>query len=106
VPELVLEHDGHLLRVLLEQPAGDAHARRAGGELDEEVMRAWKPGAGDLGQHLADDAAQRVLGKDVVADEILGHQCRFAPSALTSSARKTKVEASVARCLRTPPDGC
>ena len=52
--------------------------RRAGVERDEEMMLARQAGLGDLGQHLADDAAQRVLGQEIVADEVSAMRRRSA----------------------------
>ena len=41
------------------------------------MMVAGQAGARDLGQHLAHDAAQRLLGENVVADVVVGHAaCR------------------------------
>src|SRR6185312_10571634 len=73
VPVLELDDDGHLLRITLAQPAGNAHAGRAGQEGDEKVVVAGKAGARDLGQNLAHDAAQSLLGQYVVADVVVGH---------------------------------
>ena len=51
-----------------------------------------------IDQHFAHDAFQRVLHQKIVADQVFttGHKRALA---------ETKVEASVARCLRTPPYG-
>ena len=73
------------------------------------MMLAGKAGAGDFGQHLADHAAQRVLGEDVVADQIFSHmpanpRCPARQIGAVTAPEK-EVEASVARCLRTPPYG-
>ena len=73
VPILELDDDGHLLGIALAQPRRHAHAGRAGQEGDEEVVVAGKAGACDLGQDLAHDAAQRLLGQNVVADVVVGH---------------------------------
>ena len=37
------------------------------------MMVAGKAGARDFGQDLAHDAAQRLLGQNVVADVVVGH---------------------------------
>jgi len=76
VPELVLEHDRHLVRMLLAQALRQAHARRGGPEGDVEMMLAREPVAARLGQDLADDALERVLHHQVVAENILGHRVR------------------------------
>ena len=79
---------------------------------------------GRLGQHIADHAAQRLLDQNVVADVVDRHEelkcsanamlTRQPPNGIASGSAvhnigvwsgKKKVEASVARCLRTPPDG-
>ena len=73
VPVLELDDDGHLLGIALAQSRRHAHARRAGEERDEEMMVAGKAGARDFGQDLAHDAAQRLLGQNVVADVVVGH---------------------------------
>src|SRR5262249_49931441 len=74
VPELVLDDDGHLLRILGLEVLGDADTRGAGQEGDEEMMIAWEPaGRCDLCQNLANDPAQRVLCQNVVADVVLPH---------------------------------
>ena len=87
------------------------------------MMVAGQPVLGGIGQHVADHAAQRVLDQNVVADVIDGHgaleisRCdarlnigRVADSSESRPSGKSielkeKVEASVARCLRTPPNG-
>jgi hypothetical protein len=68
IPELVLEHDRHFLRMFLAQAAGDLHAVAARVEGNEEMMIAGQPAGRDVGEHLFDDAAQRVLGEQVVPD--------------------------------------
>ena len=72
IPELMLEHDRHFFRKLRAQPVGNAQARRARVEGDEEMMLAGQAVAGNVGEHLADDAAQRVLCEQIVTDKI-GH---------------------------------
>jgi hypothetical protein len=73
VPVLELDHDGHLLGIFFAQARRDAHARRSRQEGDEEVMVAGQASPRHLGQDLAHDAAQRLLGKNVVADVVFGH---------------------------------
>ena len=73
VPELMLEHDGHLFRIAFVQPVGDLYAVRRGVEGDEEMVIAGKPAFGGIGQHVADHAAQGVLDQNVVTDVIDGH---------------------------------
>ena len=43
------------------------------------MMLTGQPGARDLGQNLADHPAQRVLGEDVISDQIFCHLLRPAP---------------------------
>ena len=43
----------------------------------KKVMLARQAGAGDLLKHLADDAAQRLLGENVVADQVFAHLDRL-----------------------------
>ena len=102
IPELVLQDDGHLGRILRLEAGGDAHARMLRVEGDEEVVLAGQAGLRHLGKHFAHEAAQGVLGEHVVADEVFGHR-REGSAAGAPLATKGKVEASVARCLRTPP---
>ena len=74
IPELVLEHDRHFLRVLVAQALGQAHAGMLGREGNIEVMVAWKSVLGGLGQELAHDSLERVLHHEIVAEEVLGHR--------------------------------
>ena len=50
VPELVLEDDGHVLRVLLAKRLLHAHARGLGAERDVEMVLAHQPVPGRVGQ--------------------------------------------------------
>src|SRR6185437_6037430 len=79
IPELVLQDDGHLLGVLRLDPVGQAHALGAGVERDVEVVLAGQTLLRRVGQHVAHDAAQRLLGEKIVAD-VVGH--------VTSSGRR------------------
>ena len=87
---------------------------------------------GGVGEHVAHHAAQRLLGQKIVADVVGCHwfdsqavtaradslermltrlgvavsRCgQFRQACVTTPRSVKKVEASVARCLRTPPDG-
>ena len=119
VPELMLQDDGHVLRILRPHAFGKPHAGRRGAEGDLEMMLAGKAILGDVGKHRAHDAAQGRLREDIVANVIEGHGGRYderkTDSSLMIKAQTDsvlcrassvlqKVEASVARCLRTPPD--
>ena len=96
-----------------------------GVEGDVEMMVARQAlFLGGVGEHVAHHAAQRLLGQKIVAD-MVGHgrvcmKIRRDASAAARAGRyprggrchnwkcrhKMKVEASVARCLRTPPNRC
>ena len=73
IPELVLQHDGHRLRILRPHPLGQPHARRHGVECDLEMVLARQAVLGGIRQHGAHDAAQRRLGENVVTDVVYGH---------------------------------
>jgi hypothetical protein len=70
----MLQHDGHLFRILLAQAIGETHAAVAGPERDVEMVIARQTEAADVGQHATNDAAQRLLHHQVVADEISRHR--------------------------------
>jgi hypothetical protein len=75
VPELMLHDDRHLFRIAFLQRGRNPHAGGFCQEGDEEMMVARQvTGHCDLGQHLADHATQRILGKNVVSDVVLRHQ--------------------------------
>ena len=149
IPELVLQDDGHLFRILRQQPWRNIHAFGGGQEGDEEMVLAGQAMLGGVGQHAAQHATQRIARQHIVSNMIGRHHksSRFARrvsgrriskshtriggdwwlqlapfppcypgggsrSAAVSPgfeefcagrrARARKVEASVARCLRTP----
>ena len=96
IPELVLEDDGHLLRILPEQPLGNAHAIGLGGEGDVEMVLARQALFDGVDEHAAHYAAQRLLGQEIVAD-LVGHAdirgfarilTRLAPKAIPAGAQK------------------
>ena len=66
----MLQDDRHLLGIFRAHALGYLHPGRAGIEGDEEMMIAGQAVLGGVGQNLFDDAAQRVLGQEIVADEI------------------------------------
>src|SRR5476651_2225583 len=72
MPELVLQNDGHLFRVLRAQPVGNAHAVAVGVERDEEMVVARQAFLGGVAEYAAHHAAQRLLGQKIVAD-LVGH---------------------------------
>ena len=49
VPELVLQNNGHLFRILRAQPVGNAHAVAVGVEGDEEMVVAGQALFGGVG---------------------------------------------------------
>ncbi|BAQ49645.1 hypothetical protein Maq22A_1p37310 (plasmid) [Methylobacterium aquaticum] len=57
-----------------------------------------------IAQNLAHDVAQGILHQEIVANQIVCHQPL--PGAASLAGREFEVEASVARCLRTPPIRC
>jgi len=73
IPELVLQDDGHLLRILLMQPVGDAHARPVGVEGDIEVMVAGRPRCPASLMPCA-RPTQRLLDHAVISQPALGHR--------------------------------
>ncbi len=71
----MLEHDGHLLRVLVTQAVGEANAGKVGPERDIEMVFARKPVLGGLDQHLAHDTLQGVLHEQVISNQVFpGHE--------------------------------
>ena len=72
IPELMLQDDGDLFRILRAQPLRHAHALGARIEGDVEMVLARQAFLGDVGEHLAHDVAQRLLGQKIVAD-MVGH---------------------------------
>jgi len=73
VPELMLQDDGHFIRVLFHQAIRYRYARAMGVESDIKVMLAGKTGLCNLLQHGTYDAAQRRLRHNIVSDLILSH---------------------------------
>jgi hypothetical protein len=82
VPELILEDDGHLLRILLLEPLGDGNAVGDGIEGDVEMVLAREPVALDLGQHVTNHAAQGGLSEKVVSQFVVCHE-RPGPNSAT-----------------------
>ncbi len=66
-PELVLQHDRHLVRIARLKVVGDLHTRRRRAEGDVEVMLARQAALGDLAQRLPQDTAQCALEHMVIA---------------------------------------
>ena len=78
---------------------------KPGLERDVEMMLAGQAVARRIRQHASHHAAKSVLRQKIVADVIRAHCAPVrGPYQAGPQARK-KVEASVARCLRTPPAG-
>jgi hypothetical protein len=152
----VLQDDRHHLGELGQEPLRHAHAIRARLECDVEMVVARQAILGRILEHRLDDAAQRLLGEDVIADMIDSHgqpalvptqgmtlqmvaqvEAAWIPASPAKNPRwallfwaivgrslalfhlvvpaplawqkelalAVEVEASVARCLRTPPAG-
>src|SRR6185312_10300450 len=73
VPELVLEDDGHLVRILRKQTRRKLYALGLGNEGDEEMMLARQPMHGGVGQDPAQHAAKRVARQYVITNMIGRH---------------------------------
>jgi hypothetical protein len=72
IPELVLQHDRHVGRILLAHARGEAHAGVTGVKADIEVMFSRQAARGGIHKNAPDDLTQGILGQKVVADMILG----------------------------------
>ena len=83
IPELVLQHDRHLLGILFAHPVGHLNARRIRDESNEEVMVARQARLGDFRQYFADHATQRILHENVIADHVFGHRFASGPRVRT-----------------------
>src|SRR5262249_39653144 len=73
VPELVLQDDGHLVRILREQARRELHALGLGNEGDEEMVLARQTMWGGVVQALAQHAAKRVARKYIITNMIGRH---------------------------------
>ena len=71
VPEAMLKHDRHLFGVSLLQPRGEGHTWCVGVEGNVKVVLSGQTGLGNLKQHSANDAAQRILRQGLVVDVVL-----------------------------------
>ena len=133
----MLQDDGHLLRILREQPRRKLHAFGGGQEGDEEMMLARQPMLGGIAQDRRRtprsasraSTSYRMWSVAMVGPVAIPRRRRrrspdlpfpmlprrkpgqqpsgreIAAGGPQSKRRKNEVEASVARCLRTPPDG-
>jgi hypothetical protein len=72
VPELVLQDDGHLLRILRAQPRRDDHAGVVGPEGDIEMMLAGQAVDRGMGDRPRNHLAERLLGPFVVRQQAVG----------------------------------
>ena len=102
VPELVLQHDRHFLGILRAACAADSsHALGAGVERDVEMMLARQAVLGGVLEHRVHDAAQRLLGQDVVADVIDGHGTgRLLPARLLRCPLRSAMSLEIPVCQR------
>ena len=82
VPELVLQDDGHFLRVLRPDPLRQFHAGMAGAEGDIEMVAAGQALHRDMLDRLRHDVAQRLLDPFLIGQQtvrplllIVFHQC-------------------------------
>jgi len=71
VPELVLQHDHHLVGILIEQLARSAHARGGRLEGDVEMVVARQARGCRLLQRGAHDAPQGVLLQRFIVDPLV-----------------------------------
>jgi hypothetical protein len=67
----VLKHDRHLFGVFGAQIVGQHHAGVGAAERDVEMVRAGQTFVGDLRQHAANNAAQRIVDESVVLKAIV-----------------------------------
>ena len=74
IPELVLQHDRHLVGKRSQQARGIATPGVVGRKADIEMMGAAQPVARDADQRVAHHAAQRALDHLVVLEQILRHR--------------------------------
>ncbi len=78
-PELMLEDDRHLLRILLMQPVGDLHVGVVGAEGYVEMVVARQSTLGGTLERLAHDGAHRLFHHVVIAEQILAHRLVHIP---------------------------
>ncbi len=69
LPELVLQHDGHFLRILRLQSRRHHYARMVGAERQVEMVLAGQPVGGHVLQCAHHDTAHRLLGPGVVGQQ-------------------------------------
>src|SRR5262249_46287058 len=72
VPELVLQDDGHLLRVLRHQARRQLHPFCLGQERNVEMMIAGQTALGRVVEHPTKHSAHRIARKDIISD-VIGH---------------------------------
>src|SRR3546814_2734369 len=104
VPELVLDDDGHFVRILRAQMLRQPHVRMIGAECDVEMMVARQAMPADLDQRLAQHAAQRALDHSDVSQQISHEFGSIRPSPAFPPpvcASEDEWGGSVSRC---PPD--
>src|SRR6185437_3846392 len=73
IPELMLQDDRHLFRILREQPRRDFYAFGVGNEGDEEMMLSGQTMLCGVGQNAAQHATQSVARQNVISDVIGRH---------------------------------
>ena len=73
IPELMLQDDGDVLRMLRAQAVRHLHAVGLGIERDVEMMLAGQAVFRGVSQDVAHHAAQGLLGENIVADMVRGH---------------------------------
>ena len=82
VPELVLQDDGHFLRILRADPLRDLHAGVIGAECDIEMVAAGQTLQSHVFDRLRHDVPQRLLNPFLIRQQaiwplllIVFHQC-------------------------------
>jgi hypothetical protein len=73
IPELVLQHDGHLGGVARAQAVVDHHGGMIGAKGDVEVMAPGHPAPGDHLERVAHHGAERSLHEPAVIEGLIGH---------------------------------
>src|SRR5262249_45069569 len=72
-PELMLENDRHLLRILFAEEIGNGDTRKLRLERQVEVMRADEAGLLDALERIAHDTAKSSVRQRLIADKVLCH---------------------------------
>src|SRR5262249_19795131 len=109
IPELVLEHDGHVVRVARPKTRRYAHAVNASIESDKKMVIPLKRRTRHIGEHSPNDATKRILGQKVVADVVdrhgrLSSVLQRPPTLPSPLAGEDRVGGSGGFCCQVPPN--